>query len=455
MAGGDEVGGGPGRRAFAAVGAIVVGVGGVAWAARRPHYDHAGTVAIAIALGLVAIPIAAPYVMRRKASSMSLLAVLGAGFGYAWTAIASKLLTDELAAGTLLVAVVWLATAAVSEALALLSEMSALQRRPATHVAPVMFVIEVLVPVIPERLDVGPRARRRVPLEPRVIAEVVVADADLVRAGLDPDVGAAVARRLTTSIERGVGTWAISTRAPVTSASSATRCTAATSANHERASFQAAEPSAPSSRRRVGLGVDELRVLAMEDDRERRAAALRSASSMSAPSEPGYMPSGATRPVKILRATTPASTSASTSSGRLAQISADDRVVDVVVAAHRRLLGRRWRLALSESGVSSGISSTVVTPPRTAARVLTCATRTRSPTRSGSADRSTLAGPSSRTRRSCSVAGIGRSVMVAIRPSTTPTLAETRSSPTRTSPPVIARSWTSPVSPFCPIVGPD
>ncbi len=74
--------------------------------------------------------------------------MLSAGFGYAWTAIASKLLTDELAAGTLLVAVGWLATALASEGLALLSEMSALQRRPATHVAPVMFAVQVLVPVI-------------------------------------------------------------------------------------------------------------------------------------------------------------------------------------------------------------------------------------------------------------------------------------------------------------------
>ena len=67
--------------------------------------------------------------------------MISAGCGYAWTAIASKLLTDELAAGALLVAIAWLATAAASEALALLSEMSALQRRPATHVAPVMFAV--------------------------------------------------------------------------------------------------------------------------------------------------------------------------------------------------------------------------------------------------------------------------------------------------------------------------
>jgi drug/metabolite transporter (DMT)-like permease len=138
----------PGKQEFVAVAAIVVGVAGVAWAAPDRTTDHAGTVAIAIALGLVAIPIAAPYVMRRRTSALGLLVVLSAGFGYAWTAIASKLLTDELAAGTLLIAVAWLATALASEALALLSEMSALQHRPATHVAPVMFAVQVLAPVI-------------------------------------------------------------------------------------------------------------------------------------------------------------------------------------------------------------------------------------------------------------------------------------------------------------------
>src|SRR4051794_7190368 len=138
----------PGRREFVAVAAIVAGVAGVAWAAPDRTTDHAGTAAIAIALFLVAIPIAAPYALRREGGAAGTLAIVGAGFGYAWTAIASKLLTDELAAGALLVAVAWLATAAASEGLALLSEMSALQSRPATRVAPVMFAVQVLVPVI-------------------------------------------------------------------------------------------------------------------------------------------------------------------------------------------------------------------------------------------------------------------------------------------------------------------
>jgi drug/metabolite transporter (DMT)-like permease len=152
----------PGRREVGAVAAIVAGVAGVALAAPQRTTDHAGTGAIALSLALVAIPVLAPYALRarfrhsphqggvkvRWADGIGVLMVLGAGCGYAWTAIASKLLTDELAAGALLVAIAWLATAALSEGLALLSEMSALQRRPATHVAPMMFAVQVLVPVL-------------------------------------------------------------------------------------------------------------------------------------------------------------------------------------------------------------------------------------------------------------------------------------------------------------------
>jgi drug/metabolite transporter (DMT)-like permease len=146
--GATRLGEAPGRREAIAVAAIVLGVGGVALVAPERTTDHAGTGAIALALGLVALPIAAPYLFRGRTGAAGLLAVVAAGFGYAWTAIASKLLTDELAAGSVAIAAAWLATAAASESLALLSEMSALQRRPATHVAPVMFAVQVLVPVV-------------------------------------------------------------------------------------------------------------------------------------------------------------------------------------------------------------------------------------------------------------------------------------------------------------------
>jgi hypothetical protein len=138
----------PGRREHVAVAAVVVGVAGIAWAAPPRTTEHAGTAAIAVALALVALPILLPYGLRGHRKAAGTIAVVSAGFGYAWTAIASKLLTDELSEGALLVALAWLATAAASEALALLSEMSALQRRPATRVAPAMMAVQVTVPVI-------------------------------------------------------------------------------------------------------------------------------------------------------------------------------------------------------------------------------------------------------------------------------------------------------------------
>jgi drug/metabolite transporter (DMT)-like permease len=146
--GSTKLGESPGRREMIAVAAIVAGVIGVAWAAPARTTDHADTLVIALALALVAVPIALPYALRRRGGRVGFLTVLSAGCGYAWTAIASKLLTDELAAGTLLIAAAWLATAIASEGVALLSEMSALQQRPATHVAPAMFAVQVLVPVL-------------------------------------------------------------------------------------------------------------------------------------------------------------------------------------------------------------------------------------------------------------------------------------------------------------------
>lgn len=138
----------PGRREYGAVAAVAIGVGGIAWAAPERSTSSAGAGAIAVALALVAIPVLAPFAFRGRPSAAGTLAILAAGFGYAWTAIASKLLTNELDAGSVLVAAAWLATAAASEGLALVSEMSALGRRPATRVAPAMFAVQVTVPVI-------------------------------------------------------------------------------------------------------------------------------------------------------------------------------------------------------------------------------------------------------------------------------------------------------------------
>jgi len=180
----------PGPREAASVAAIVAGVTGIALAAPDRSTVHAGAASIALALALVAIPIILPYLVRGRGSAAVTLAVFSAGCGYAWTAIATKLLTDELAAGAVLVGVAWLATAAASEGLALLSEMSALQRRPATRVAPVMFAVQVLVPVVLAPL-IFDEAWRDTPLEGAVLAvSIAVAVAGIVLLAGSRPVGA-------------------------------------------------------------------------------------------------------------------------------------------------------------------------------------------------------------------------------------------------------------------------
>lgn len=185
----------PGPREAIAVAAIVVGVIGIAAAAPSRTTSHADTGAVALALVLVAIPILAPYLWRRPPASVGLLAVLSAGCCYAWTAVATKLAADGIATGAIAIAVVWLASAAASEGIGLLSEMSALQRRPATHVAPPMFAIQVLIPVSLAPLIFG-ESWGATPLGGTVLAisMAVAVGGCMLLAGSRP-VGAAIERR--------------------------------------------------------------------------------------------------------------------------------------------------------------------------------------------------------------------------------------------------------------------
>ena len=124
--------------------------------------DELAAGALLVAVAWLATAAASEGLALLSEMSGSAPARASAGCGYAWTAIASKLLTDELAAGALLVAARLAGDArSASEGLALLSEMSALQRRPATHVAPVMFAVQVLVPVILAPLIFGESWGRR------------------------------------------------------------------------------------------------------------------------------------------------------------------------------------------------------------------------------------------------------------------------------------------------------
>jgi hypothetical protein len=131
-----------------AVLAIIAGVGGMAWAAPAHTTSHAGFVRLAPALGVLGLLAAAPYLARREAAAASALLPLSAGCAYAWTGVSSKLVADYLSSATWGAALAWGACTACIALFGLLSEMSALQHRPATRVAPVVFVVQITVPVV-------------------------------------------------------------------------------------------------------------------------------------------------------------------------------------------------------------------------------------------------------------------------------------------------------------------
>jgi hypothetical protein len=95
--------------------------------------------------------------------------MLGAGLGFAWSGVATKLASDDLSYGHIGVAIAWGVATAGASAIATLSEMSALQDRPAIQVAPVVFVIQTAVPVALAPILLGERftgPAERAPLAP-------------------------------------------------------------------------------------------------------------------------------------------------------------------------------------------------------------------------------------------------------------------------------------------------
>lgn len=136
--------------AFEALGAvaIVAGIATVVWAAPRHTLHHLGAGRLAAPLALVGGFAVAAYVVGRVRPRLTVALVVGAGLAYAWVDFANKLLANALSATHIAPAVGWLAATLGFGGLAFLEETSALQRRPAVTVAPVIGAIHDPLPVL-------------------------------------------------------------------------------------------------------------------------------------------------------------------------------------------------------------------------------------------------------------------------------------------------------------------
>jgi hypothetical protein len=136
-----------GRREHLAVAAIVLGVLGTALGAPVRSESHPSDMTITFALIGLAVFALAPYLISLVRRPPASVTMVGAGLGFAWSGVATKLASDSLSQGRLVIAAAWALSTAGASAVAALSEMSAMQMRPAIQVAPVVFVTQTIVPI--------------------------------------------------------------------------------------------------------------------------------------------------------------------------------------------------------------------------------------------------------------------------------------------------------------------
>jgi hypothetical protein len=127
---------------------IVCGVTGVIVAAPHNTVLHPAAGRVALPPLLVAGGALIAYAIARMQPRRLLAPVIGAGLAYAWVDFVNKLLADDISTGTWGLAIAWLVATIGFGALAFLEETTALQRRPAVTVSPVIGAVQEPLPVL-------------------------------------------------------------------------------------------------------------------------------------------------------------------------------------------------------------------------------------------------------------------------------------------------------------------
>jgi drug/metabolite transporter (DMT)-like permease len=137
----------PGRRELLAVAAIVAGVAGIAALAPPHSTHHVHGIAVVVVLALLGVAAFAPFILQLVGRPIANATMIGAGLAFAWSGLVNQFVADAGQNGHWGTAISWAAGAAAAALVGLTCEMSALQRRPAILVAPVVFVVQTVVPI--------------------------------------------------------------------------------------------------------------------------------------------------------------------------------------------------------------------------------------------------------------------------------------------------------------------
>src|SRR5579862_252012 len=134
------------REIFAAV-AVAGGVPLLAVTTPARHAAHSEGARLWVTLAILAVLALLPLGLRGAARSASLLVPVAAGLAYALDSLATKFAADDYTRSLWIGLVGWLVLMGAAGLLGTLGEMSALQSRPVTHVAPLILALTTFVPV--------------------------------------------------------------------------------------------------------------------------------------------------------------------------------------------------------------------------------------------------------------------------------------------------------------------
>jgi stearoyl-CoA desaturase (delta-9 desaturase) len=139
-----------GRWELAGVIGITVGIGLLAWGSpshTEAVRSDAAVIGVTGALSALAL---VPFALRGGRFDSATGVIVASALGFGAGNIATKLVSDDLGSGRYLVAALWLAVAAATGVAAIITEMTALQRRPATIVVPLSFAVQTFLPLLLE-----------------------------------------------------------------------------------------------------------------------------------------------------------------------------------------------------------------------------------------------------------------------------------------------------------------
>jgi drug/metabolite transporter (DMT)-like permease len=127
---------------------ITAGIGLLAWGTPSGIETVSSQAAVISVMGAMAAVALIPFFLRgRGRLDSATFVIVASALAYGAGNIATKLVSDGIDNGAWVLVGVWLAVTAAISVVGLTTEMTALQRRPATFVVPVSFAIQTFLPI--------------------------------------------------------------------------------------------------------------------------------------------------------------------------------------------------------------------------------------------------------------------------------------------------------------------